>query len=404
MKNGGKTGMDATGRLAAERLVKQAPGPHMDAESLAAFAENALPDLERTQALTHLSACADCRQIVFLAQPQTATMQEVFTPAPGRSVVLFRWASGLAAVAIVGGGVFLARHELLRERTVTAHQGNVPQLYSNASENKAAAAQAEPQRELVPTTAPKTTAEANGRPEPKHMTAKLNGTMQFDSSDQILMSNAPAAPEALNLRAQTAEAQTANKTGLRDSAAPAAPAPSSYAFDKARARAETSDETVTVEVAGANASAILQPGAAQNGGVSSSGANKVAAGYVGGALSRAVNVPGAQWSLSPTGALQRSFDEGKSWREVQIQGARSGFRAVFSSGIQVWVGGNAGTLYHSTDSGLTWARVTPASADRKLSGDITHIEFADTQNGKVSTDGGEVWATADGGRSWTPQN
>jgi hypothetical protein len=44
------------------------PAPHLSPDQLSAFAENVLPEHERLAALTHLSACADCRQVVFLAQ------------------------------------------------------------------------------------------------------------------------------------------------------------------------------------------------------------------------------------------------------------------------------------------------------------------------------------------------
>jgi hypothetical protein len=48
-------------------------GLHPDAEVLNAFVEGVLPAHERAQALAHLAECADCRQIVFLAQPQAAS-------------------------------------------------------------------------------------------------------------------------------------------------------------------------------------------------------------------------------------------------------------------------------------------------------------------------------------------
>src|ERR1700751_2861624 len=44
------------------------PGQHPDADQLSAFAEGVLPDHERVEMLAHLAECADCRQIVFLAQ------------------------------------------------------------------------------------------------------------------------------------------------------------------------------------------------------------------------------------------------------------------------------------------------------------------------------------------------
>ena len=71
------------------------------------------------------------------------------------------------------------------------------------------------------------------------------------------------------------------------------------------------------------------------------------------------------------------------------------FHAISSIGDDVWVGGAAGTLYHSADSGRSWTKAQPG-----FTGDIAHIEFSDAQNGLVGTADGEVWSTSDGGQSW----
>lgn len=44
------------------------PGPHPDADQLAAFMEGALSERDREQSLAHLAECAQCREVVFLAQ------------------------------------------------------------------------------------------------------------------------------------------------------------------------------------------------------------------------------------------------------------------------------------------------------------------------------------------------
>jgi hypothetical protein len=103
--------------------------------------------------------------------------------------------------------------------------------------------------------------------------------------------------------------------------------------------------------------------------------------------------PPMNWSLSPNGDMQRSLDSGRTWQSLPIAG--SPFRAITSVGTDIWVGGNAGALYHSADSGQTWTKVNPVSAD-----DITHIEFSDPLNGQLSTANGQVWSTSDGGRTW----
>ena len=48
---------------------------HPDAESLNAFAEQALPEREHGQVLAHLAACSRCRQVVFLAQETASELE-----------------------------------------------------------------------------------------------------------------------------------------------------------------------------------------------------------------------------------------------------------------------------------------------------------------------------------------
>ncbi len=100
------------------------------------------------------------------------------------------------------------------------------------------------------------------------------------------------------------------------------------------------------------------------------------------------------WGLTPDGSVQRSTDAGTTWQIVSV-GDGLHFRAIGSAGNQVWVGGSAGTLYHSADAGKSWARLPAISAD-----DITRIEFSDPLNGMVDTAKGQVWSTSDGGQSW----
>jgi photosystem II stability/assembly factor-like uncharacterized protein len=132
-----------------------------------------------------------------------------------------------------------------------------------------------------------------------------------------------------------------------------------------------------------------------------------------------------RWSISAEGSLQRSFDAGKTWVEVNpgevgskagnshtlamkkkaaVQGSpHTVFRAVSAAGAEVWAGGSAAMLYHSVDSGLHWARVVPAESGVALTGDITSVEFSDPQHGRIATSAGEVWITADDGKTWHRQ-
>jgi len=141
-----------------------------------------------------------------------------------------------------------------------------------------------------------------------------------------------------------------------------------------------------------------------------------------------------RWTINAAGALQRSFDQGNSWQTVDVNAnpaaaganfaavvstpraklkdsdktlkrdaAAPTFRAVAATGSDVWAGGSAGALYHSTDAGNHWTCVVPASAGAILTGDIVSLEFADLQHGRVSTSTPEVWITNDGGQTWQKQ-
>jgi hypothetical protein len=138
---------------------------------------------------------------------------------------------------------------------------------------------------------------------------------------------------------------------------------------------------------------------------------KVAAGR--GAIAGAVGVgagagsgPGApvfRWTLSAAGAVQRSLDGGKTWQSLSVDKTvtdQTTFRTLSAVGMDIWVGGESGSLYHSPDSGQHWTRIVPQTNGEKLSSDITRVDFSDLQNGIVSTSNGQTWTTSDAGQTW----
>jgi hypothetical protein len=138
------------------------------------------------------------------------------------------------------------------------------------------------------------------------------------------------------------------------------------------------------------------------------------------------------WTIN-AGRLQRSFDQGATWQDVNItsspnsggglelavadrevlkdslkqnkkeQSAPLVFRAVAANGPDVWAGGAGAALYHSFDAGAHWSRVVPSSSNGSLTGDILKLEFRDPQNGTIATSTGEVWSTGDNGQTWQKQ-
>ena len=138
------------------------------------------------------------------------------------------------------------------------------------------------------------------------------------------------------------------------------------------------------------------------------------------------------WTINE-GKLQRSFDQGATWQDVNItsspnsgdglelaiadrkvlkdslkqnkkeQSAPLVFRAVTANGPDVWAGGTGAALYHSFDAGAHWSRVVPSSSNGSLTGDILKLDFRDPQNGTIATSTGEVWSTGDNGQTWQKQ-
>jgi hypothetical protein len=245
---------------------------------------------------------------------------------------------------------------------------------------------------------------------------------------------APSAPR------NTFAAGGGSKTATPQAAAK--PAPSASAVQSAEA--SSASQTVEVEVqaaqvpATANAQVSDQLDDKQKELPSQSDSSKNLSALQGKDLAAVQVASGTQriprWSITADGGLQRSLDDGKTWLDVNVNsGLVSGaskmavtaestqgpenrkkkveaqpspslvFRAVSAQGAEVWAGGSAAMLYHSTDYGAHWTRVLPFTSGAALTGDITSIEFSDPQHGRVITSAGEVWITADDGQSWRRQ-
>lgn len=95
-------------------------GHHPDADSLNAFAEQALAGREREQIVVHLAACSRCREIVYLAQQENVEIETAAAAAATRVVEREPWYKswrlawvpvGALAAGITVAYVVHARHE-----------------------------------------------------------------------------------------------------------------------------------------------------------------------------------------------------------------------------------------------------------------------------------------------------
>lgn len=191
--------MDPLKKLVADRLKTQVAGPHPDAEVLSAFAENALPANERETVLQHLSACSDCRDIIFLAAPFATESQPVVSAPKARPFFALRWGT-LAAGVVIAAVFFVSRHQSPRNEQLAK---SVPQATSSAAPaatDTIVAAEKAPTelrefRDRMPAKVAAPTA-TTGHAEPKHITAKPEGNMSFADSDEVSV-NARSAENAL---------------------------------------------------------------------------------------------------------------------------------------------------------------------------------------------------------------
>jgi hypothetical protein len=447
-------------QIVRERLkASPSAGMHPDANVLTAFGEQLLPESERALVLDHLSRCDDCREVIALSLP----VSEVTDVATARTVQhgWFGWPSlrwgVVAAGIVVAVSVGVQQFRMHQRANITVAQVTTP-----SQESKAPASHSQP---VAPSTSPreKGALQAPGEVTSNEVMSNKDSTahetkdfLQPSRTGRADPAGASAAVasgtafgDGLQPKSKMAVAEPPRDLPLaRDSRESMSPAMAKQAPAAAPSPAAPPAVSEAVDVQrGANQMA------AQNGSVASELAVQLSAEKAE-AVERAkppvvpsrtlgaAPVSPARWTVSSTGSVQRSLDDGNTWQEIAVvtrpelvgdfmtvesvakaeadasekEGrrrkdkksqaqtiSRPVFRAVAAAGLEVWAGGSGSMLYHSTDGGEHWTRVLPSSDGVVLKGDITSVEFPDPQQGTISTSGSEVWTTSDGGRSWRKQ-
>lgn len=477
-------------KIVTERLKTVAPVQHPDADALTAFAERSLSDRERMAVLEHISRCGDCRDTVALALPEVDPGTIVLRPVhrPWFAWPALRWgfaAAGLAVLATLG--VVQYRHRaqtnanaarpssFAAPQTQAQAQLQMPpavqppaeQLANNAAvfPDQAKARSARSDTKSGGAAGPRVIP-ADKRRERDADRGKDNDGLMATAGGPVVygQTRVPSNPPSGGVGGPLAQHQNAP---LQWQQAPAAakayvPVPAVNQPNAAPAASPAPQAAETVEVQAANAqvnpeaattlprtsgeaaaeddsglrrakpvdAAVLANGAGQaqaaSGSLGVDGRNFTQ-------LVKMSSIPVPQWTINPAGGLARSFDQGGTWQDVDVNAAsttsglrsydklsaiskqRAGenkkdlktlapiFRAVSAMGMEVWAGGSGGALYHSGDAGNHWTRVLPVAGGVNLSGDIVSLEFLDVQHGKVTTSTGESWITADDGQTWQKQ-
>lgn len=360
-------------KIVTTRLAALHNSEHPDADLLTAFAEQTLADRERDGVLNHLSGCAQCRQVLALALPE-GTSESISAALPGRATWLripaLRWAALAACLAVVAGTVVLQRHEQMTRREVQVAQQQAPA--------PAAASQAS-----NPT--PSVAEGMVSRSEVKSKNRRSPAPNKQAESRELAAANVPTAPPNAPVSGYAGSAdrmQTTETVEVQAGTAPLEATPSAKADESLRARNS---------LAAMKAAPVF----------TARPSTETAASTMGGAA-KLTDFRPPNWRLSEGDGLpERSFASNQ-WEKIQVD-HKAGFRAIAALGMEVWVGGPGGLLYHSEDVGLHWTRVIPVSRSAILADDITGIAFTDHMHGNVNTSAHETWVTSDAGKTWQIQ-
>jgi hypothetical protein len=450
--------MESIPQIVRERLKASRPSDgHPDADMLTAFAEKSLSDRERAHVLSHLSQCCACRDVLALALPDTDTPDTIKVPQRHgwMSWPAFRWGFVTAGVVIIGIGILqYQRHVEPKLASMVARQTANQETLTDQLQTKP------PQSAPVATPAKPGVSSPQTRPNflvkdeakrylqsNKNENAGANSTVKaLESPSRARAMGGPAYGPKAPMQWQTQQQQSPARLGAL------MPAPSAKIADKGAThgleahRAETQNEAVQVATEvpqiASQASPPASPPVAYFDSPASLSVSKTKPAVrptdvkaeAAGALSS------VRWSINAAGKLQRSFDGGSSWQDVDVLAntvpaadltypsnmavvvakstakqisadkksaegnpAPPVFRAVAADGHEVWAGGSNSVLYHSVDSGNHWARVIPSFQGSHLGGDVVSVDLSDAQHVNVTTSIPEIWTTGDGGQTWQKQ-
>ena len=339
------------------------PEACLDAETVAAWADDTLGRDERRAAEAHTADCGRCQALVAAmvrTAPPTARRSWWRAPMMGWLVPLTAAAAALLLWTIVPG------------TPTVPSSASISRAIEQAPPRPAQAAEVstkQPQSRLLPAAKPEAAKERRG----------TNSAARNNAQGFAIETSPNEAPPILDKAFSEAASATA---------APA-PAPTTPAMPVAPASPQPSADSVA---AGAPP-VTVQPTAAA----------RFRSGIASGLLVDARRSPAvilspnasSQWRILPSGAVQHSTDSGSTW-EMQSTGVTAMLTTGTSPAPSIcWLVGREGTVLLSTD-GRSWRRLAFPEAT-----DLASILATDDKSAWVTTVDGRAFRTTDGGQTWT---
>lgn len=358
-------------RDALQSRVPAAPSHEcLDAETVAAWADDALARDERQAAEAHAADCARCQALLAAmaaTMPQTAARSWWHLPA-------MRWLVPLTvATAALLVWVSVPRDSLAPSTSTALHEARPepPRTPADAASN------AQPPATFAAAAeAPRASAKLE-----KEMRATIDEIQKANpgqSRDENLVARANALSEAAR---DAAGSTAAAPPTLSESVAPLASAAAAAAERSAAESAPAPAPTVALQ-----RSASVPPAAF-----------KASARMLDAQPSTTVIVsssPNSVWRIAANGAVEHSSDQGSTWA-VQSTGVTARLTAGASPAPSIcWLVGPQGIVLLTTDA-RSWRRIAFPEAV-----DLVSVRAPDDKTATVSTADGRAFSTTDGGQTW----
>ena len=380
-----------------DALARQTlPTDHPSADVLTAFAENAVAGDEYRRTADHLSRCAECREIVFLASGAADKPLEVEEQvaaayaARRRRMARLVWGLSIAVgLLIVASSLVWWRHESAR-----------PQMQMASREVGTPAAQpVEPAQESQSAIESKSNTELTSQT-PSQSSIGSKPATAPETTAELAASPASVAKSQSRtvVGAQNVSPKGAQTLGMGSSAGIVAPAPKEPVTIAISGTPLTIGTASTAAPAARHANSFAAvPGGPVAGVVPGSADQQLLSPPITAGAMRATH---PQWRIVPDGHLEHLTFEG--WSRV-LADQKATFRVLSVVGNHVWVGGSGGALFHSHDEGQNWEQVALTTPSGRETSTIVSIRFDDAQHGTVTTDRGTRCITSDGGGTWSCQ-
>ena len=382
---------------------------HVEAETLAAWADGGLSPDVRLLVETHVSSCRECQMMV------AALVRATPEPARPRG-----WLSGWRLGWLAGTATAAAA--LTVWFAVSGDRGETPVAQTMARVDVAAPA---PPPVMAPPQPPAPQRETMAAPQ---------GSMAQAARQEAAARAVAAAPEALQAPKAVMPPSATEPRGVIGGIAPPPPlpaAPSDSRADASRsitfapAPAPAPPAPVVVSAASGERSATVNAPATQRfttplllvadvifssrqpapagPSVSAIPAGRGGGGGRGGGAAggrAAVPVAGAptlvvRWRISTTGALSRSTDTGATWESIPLAPGLEIAAGDAPSAPVCWLVGRRGLVLLTTNTGV---RFTPLAFPETV--DLVEVSATDGREATVEAVDGRLFTTSDAGASW----